>query len=233
MRPTCFQFDRRELAWIEDDLTRDADTRLDYRIEAIGPNEAAAFIKRFEYLKTPGRNWASYAAINQQNELAAVAIFGRPIPMPPHTIVLERGACAPWAHPHCASWFIPKAVRRAAQDHGWHTFIAFADPEAGELGTIYKAANWLYLGQTPDRLIGGKPRLREYYRQGDGPWITERAFRKRGLVLADMDLLGWERAYRQPKHKYVQVEVWANGRHDKRAEHALRATFKPLPYPAD
>jgi hypothetical protein len=219
---------------IEDDLTRDPDARLDYSIEAISQKEAADFIRRFEYLGTVGRCHARYGARNANGELAAVAIFGKPVPMPPHTITLERGACAPWAHRHCASWFIPRAVRLAAQQHGWHTFIAYADPEAGELGTVYQAAGWLYVGQTPHRLIGGKPRSREYFRLfGDGPWITERAFRKRGFVLADMDLLGWERRYRAPKHKYVHVEgTWSAGSGPRRSElKMLRAAFKPLPYP--
>jgi hypothetical protein len=218
---------------IEDDLSRDPDTRLDYSIEAITQKEAADFIRRFEYLGTAGRCHARYGARNAAGELAAVAIFGAAAPMPPHTITLERGACAPWAHPHTASWFIPKVIRRAAQDHRWHTFIAYADPEAGEVGTVYQASNWIYLGQTPSRLIGGKPRLREYFRQGDGPWITERAFRKRGHILADMDLLGWERVYRQPKHKYVWVEgTWINGRGPRPSElKRLRAAFKPLPFP--
>jgi hypothetical protein len=201
----CHQFEQRERAMIEDDLSREQDTELDYKIEAISPADAATFIRRYEYLGTVGRNRGRYGALNTAGELAAVAVFGSAAPMPAGTITLERGACAPWAHPHCASWFIPRAVRRAAQDHGWHTFIAFADPEAHEVGVVYQASNWKYLGQSPGRLVGGRPRLREYFTDGKVT-ITERAYRLRGLAVGDMDLLGWRRIFREPKHKYGWIE---------------------------
>ena len=120
----------------------------------------------------------------------------------------------------------PRGKRR-----GWQVFFAYADPAAGEVGKIYQACNWLYLGQgSPGRTIGGKPRLREYFTDGKTT-ITERAYRKRGLCIADADLLGWQRIIVPPKHRYAHVEIWENGRHMKAAERALRATFKPLPPP--
>jgi hypothetical protein len=85
---------------------RPQDTVIDYHIEAIGPDEAAAFIKRYEFLQTVGRSRARYGARNSSGELVGVAIFGTPSKLADGIIVLERGACAPWAHPHAASWFI-------------------------------------------------------------------------------------------------------------------------------
>jgi hypothetical protein len=236
MRPKCFQRTRIEHALIEDDLSRTTDAALDYTIEPISAKEAADFIRRYEYLGTPGRSWARYGARTKQGELAGVEIFGRPIPMADNEIVLERGGCTLWAQPHAASWLIPKVVTMAARDHGWTIFYAYADPAAGELGTIYQSCNWMYLGQgSPNRLIGGKPRLREYFTDGKVT-ITERRWRQMGYNVADADLLGWRRIMVPPKHRYAHVEVWATDergrlRHDKRAERALRATFKPLPYP--
>jgi hypothetical protein len=143
--------------------------------------------------------------------------------MAPNEIVLERGACTLWSAPNTASWFIPKAVTMAAQDRGWQIFYAYADPAAGEVGTIYRACSWTYLGQGSP---GRRSRPREYYQRGGERPITERAFRKRGYILADMDLLGWRRIMVPPKHRYAHVEIWRNGYHDKRAERALSIRLK-------
>ena len=97
---------------------RPQDTAIAYSVEAISAAEAADFIKRYEYLGTSGRNVAAYGARNAAGELAACAIFGTPSKMPAGVIVLERGACASWAHRHTGSWFIPRAVAAASRDHG-------------------------------------------------------------------------------------------------------------------
>ncbi len=88
------------------------DATLDgYFVEPIGLVEAAAFILRFEYLGTVGHPLAMYGARDQLGALAAVALFGRPtMTSTAFDVVLERGACAPWAHPHAASWFLKSRV---------------------------------------------------------------------------------------------------------------------------
>jgi hypothetical protein len=62
------------------------------------------------------------------------------------TTYLHRGACVHWAHEHAASFLISRACRYAYRDYGWQVFYAYSDPRAGEIGTIYQACNWLYLG---------------------------------------------------------------------------------------
>ena len=41
---------------------------------------------------------------------------------------------------------ISNACKLAAKEFGWRIFYAYADPTAGEIGTVYQACNWLYLG---------------------------------------------------------------------------------------
>jgi len=205
---------------------RPQDTVIDYRVETIEPKEATDFIKRYEYLGTVGRSWAHYGARNPQGELAAVAIFGTPSKFADDDIiVLERGACASWAHCHAASWFIPRAVKVAAADHGWKIFFAYADPSAGEIGTVYQASNWIYTGQTPGRTINGAPRARDYFRGPDGRVIESNAFYKRGLTIDDVKLGEWRRVRKPAKHKYVWIEA------PKKERRALAARFTALPYP--
>ena len=68
---------------------------INYTIEQVDAGEAAAFVRRYEYLGDAGHPLSCYGARNAAGELAAVAIFGRPaVTLDQNTIVLERGACA-------------------------------------------------------------------------------------------------------------------------------------------
>lgn len=201
---------------------RPPDTTIYYRVEAIGRREAADFIKRYEYLGTVGRSIAHYGARNAAGELVAVAIFGTPSKLPDGVIVLERGACVHWAHPHTASWFIPKAVKLASADHGWKVYYAFADPFAGEIGTVFQAANWTYTGiGSPGRTTKGAPRPRDYFTDGKMT-ISDKAYYKRGL---SVDSPGWKRIQKQAKHRYVWIEA------ARRERATLAKGFAALPYP--
>ena len=60
-------------------------------------------------------------------------------------IQLSRGACVYWSHKHSASKLISSSLKEM-KDKGYKYAIAFSDPEAGEIGTVYQATNWHYLG---------------------------------------------------------------------------------------
>jgi hypothetical protein len=60
-------------------------------------------------------------------------------------IQLSRGACVYWAHEHSASKLISGSLR-ILNNLGYKYVVAFSDPEAGEIGTVYQATNWHYLG---------------------------------------------------------------------------------------
>ena len=201
-------------------------TTIDYHIEAISAREAADFIKRVEFLGTTGRSLARYGARNSADELVAVAIFGTPSKFADaRVIALERGACAHWAHPHTASWFIPRAVKMAAADHGWKIFHLYCDPSAGEVGVVFQACNWIYTGQTPTRTVNGAPRPRDYFTDGKVT-ISDKAFYRRGLTMADVKSGAWRRVPKPAKFRYVWIEGPTS-----RERRALAARFTALPYP--
>ena len=229
-----------------------------YTIEAIGRAEADAFIQRYEHLGTVGHPLARYGARNAAGELAAVALFGRAHvqaagvcrKLDPRrltdddraylakVICLERGACSFWAHEHTASWFLPRVLAMASQDHGWRIFFAYSDAAAGEIGTVYQAANWLYLGQAPGRRAG---RARQKFRRFDWAplrWVTDRAFYRRGLsMLRDVGRINgigmrsnrrpWEVREHGAKGKYVQF----TGDRKERKELRRLLRYPVLPYP--
>ena len=60
-------------------------------------------------------------------------------------IQLSRGACVYWAHKHSGSKLIAKSLDYIKK-MGYKFVVAFSDPEAGEIGTLYQATNWYYLG---------------------------------------------------------------------------------------
>ena len=64
-------------------------------------------------------------------------------------ILLSRGACAHWAHPHSAS----KLIRRSMDllPERFEIVTATVDEAAGEIGTIYQACGFDYVGSMRDR----------------------------------------------------------------------------------
>jgi len=84
-------------------------------------------------------------------------------------------------------------------------FTAYSDPDAKELGTIYQACSWAYLGQTS----GTK---HKYFIEGKG-WKGDKAFSERSSFVRYAKELGyeWKPEWRTPKNKVnwsaIPVEV--------------------------
>ena len=109
-------------------------------VEQVSFAEAKALILRYEWLGTiPPGTRACYGLKTPDGGLAGVAVFAPP-PSPQSrdlcgpeyrdlTISLARGACVHWAHPHAASFLIPKACKLAAKAFGWRIFNAYADSD--------------------------------------------------------------------------------------------------------
>ena len=125
---------------------------------------------------------------------------------------LVRGACVHWAPAGSNSKLVAWACRLFGAETGCKVVIAYADTDAGEIGTIYQACGWTHIGRgkapkqyiDPDtgriyslRLLYNQCRkhnLRKsngQYRQGD--------LRK---LLLDK---GWHEQDANPKHRYVVV----------------------------
>lgn len=60
-------------------------------------------------------------------------------------ITLTRGCCLHWSHAHSGSFLVSAACREMTKK-GYHVVIAYADPQANERGTIFRACNFLYCG---------------------------------------------------------------------------------------
>lgn len=140
-------------------------------------------------------------------------------------LVLARGACVHWAPPgtnsKLVSWttrLLPKSKPRAK------LLLAYADTDAGEIGTIYQACNWVYIGLSgwvpqfvaPNgRIYDG--RIISYYAQkGRVSWVKQRD---------EMVKKGWKEQRSNPKHRYVALL----DKSDTRLEARLRRMSRPYP----
>jgi hypothetical protein len=57
-------------------------------------------------------------------------------------ILLSRGACTYWAHPHAGTKLIRQSMKQLPVKY--EVVTATVDPKAGEVGTIYQAAGFIY-----------------------------------------------------------------------------------------
>lgn len=202
-------------------------------VERITTAEARTVIEKYEWLGTIGRAVACYG-LRTSDGLLGVACFGWPgapesrdicgRDLRQLAVCLERGACVHFAPPNAASYLITRSTALAAREMGWRIFYAYADPEAGEIGTVYQASNWLYIGQGVGRTPG---RPREYWRRPDGSIVSNRILRHRGWRHADAIAAGWVRVPKHPKHKYIHFE----GSRSQVRYLRSRLRYPPLPYP--
>lgn len=181
------------------------------RIETIDFTEAQQFIEKYEWLGNVGAASLSFGLFYQEH-LAAVVCFSPTTSPTGFTKLLPgvrrrrimqlcRGASAHWAPKNAASMLIGAALRELRRGRRIWLVIAYADPRAGEIGTVYQAANALYLGMTDAEGPG------HYVINGAvmHPRAVHRAFGcARHAVLVKIDP-HYERHQRHKKHRYLFV----------------------------
>ncbi len=143
----------------------------------------AKFIEEHEWLKRmPNRPTHRFAAY-YGNEIVAVNVLGTPYSKSSLLgrenwgleKLIARGASISFAPKNIGSWLIKKSIDWMVQNTEFRFFTAYCDTEAFELGSIYQACNFIYLGKNS----GGKT---EYYdpafpKRG---WFSDRVARRAG-----------------------------------------------------
>jgi hypothetical protein len=156
---------------------------------------AKHIILQYEWLGTMPSGFRAAFGIFFGGVCGGVVVYGSPNPMQiaksvcggkyvKETWQLHRGACVWWAHEHSASKLIGVSLREV-EKLGARIVVAYSDPRAGEIGTVYQATNWLYCGLTakrPDYEVDGKRKVGHFKVTGE-------------MVRVD----------RQRKHKYVHI----------------------------
>jgi len=190
---------------------------------------ANAIILKYEWLGSMAMKTTDCFGIYFGGFLAGVCCFSPP--PTPHVAmgaigkdhvnlvkVLSRGACVWWAHEHSASKLISLATKIMVSETRYRVFLAFSDPRAMEIGTVYQASNWIYTGITNSHtsyFIGGA-------------WRTERSARQESYRIAGIDFRKCPKKKEPGKHRYLKLDAPT-----KRERQYIRGLirYEGLPYP--
>lgn len=119
---------------------------------------------------------------------------------------LARGACVHWAPPNTNSKLISWTCRLVAEQSSARLAIAYADTDAGEIGTVYQAANWTCVGFGSSTRQWIAPNGRIYdqklpsnLRARDGKKYPRQAYVRK------LKKAGYERQRSNPKIRYVKI----------------------------
>ena len=211
-------------------------------VKEISTNEAKRIILEYEWLGTMGTTQKHFG-IFFDGHLGGVVCYGYfqamntnsgGHPYAPYVgteyakqgIQLSRGACVHWCHPHTGSKLIGKTLK-LMKEEGYKYVIAFSDPEAGEIGTLYQATNWHYLG------FGNTKHHDIYYKDGK-IFLNDRDYYKKyktrskksmeEFVANNEDL---EIRLRKPKGRYIYL--LGDKKEKKQMMQVLKTKIKPYP----
>jgi hypothetical protein len=142
-------------------------------------------------------------------------------------LIIARGACAHWTPPGAASKLISWTCKLLARDSVGDVVMAYGDPEAGEIGTVYQACGWRYVGTSgvqPDCAMS--PHGRILHSRSVGDWA-----RKNGLTQGEMQKVlaeaGWQGKELVPKYRYCTVI--AEGAKRRAILHKIAPLIRPYP----
>ena len=118
--------------------------------------EIAEFILKYEWLGTLGvyPKWCFTA--RYKGMLAGAIIMNEPTAYskilgeetPKYEALIQRGATSSWAPKNLGSRLIRFACNWMVNNSEKRAFVAYGDPSAEEIGTIYQACGFDYLGQS-------------------------------------------------------------------------------------
>ena len=147
-------------------------------------DEIKQFIERHEWLgKLPARPTHRFVArLKKNGQVAGAIVMATPNAFS-HILgkenrdkekLISRGACISWAPKNLGSWLIMNSIKHMVKHTEFRVFSAYSDPEAKELGTIYQACNFIYLGQKSGT-------AKQYFdsKRPDLGWFSDRDFRKK------------------------------------------------------
>lgn len=213
----CWQYDIR-LKNLQDDLTRCGLTK-DYtdalRIsdfvfqnedKEVVFKEVKAFIERHEWLGRLSLYPTHIFTARHNGILAGVVVMDMPAAfsklLGEDTKKIERlisrGACISWSPKNLGSSLVMFAINWMVKNTQYRLFTAYSDSEARELGTIYQACNFYYLGK--------KSGTGYQYKVGDNKWVSDRYFRSRSVYkkLARENGIGWESEWQNGDTVYFE-----------------------------
>lgn len=207
-KPYCWQYKMR-LDNLKDD-TKLLPSSVDYRTLSVSDFSfrlltskedkylAVEFIKRHEWLGTMTMYTTHYFGAFYKDILAGVITmsvpnsFSKLLGEDTSNIerLISRGACISWSPKCLASSFMMWCIHYMVNNTQFRLFTAYSDPTAKELGTIYQACNFYYLGNNFGTTI-------RYLNPYTGKLVSDRAFRQKSFYKKYAEELGivWESSW--------------------------------------
>jgi len=206
----CWQYDIRQKNLYNDYLesgltktdiqtmrTKDFDFSYIDKTDLTKCDEIVNFIKKHEWLgKMPNRPTHRFEA-RYKGKLAGVMIFTVPNTfskiLGDETFKIEklisRGACISWSPKNLNSWLVMKSINWMIHNTDFRAFTAYSDTEAKELGSIYQACSFLYLGK-------GAGSVTQYLDPNNEKigWFNDRHFRHKSMYKKYADTIGLDPA---------------------------------------
>ena len=144
--------------------------------------EMTKFIERHEWLGKISLYTTHWFACRYKGILAGVILMNQPNSfsklLGEDTSKVERlisrGACISWSPKCLASHFLMFCIKWMVQNTEYRLFTAYSDIEALEMGQIYQACNFYYLGKNS----GG---TKKYINPYNGKLMSDRQFRCRSF----------------------------------------------------
>lgn len=180
-------------------------------------DQATKFIERHEWLGNLSQfttHWfgAYYHDPNQgiigKDILAGVTLMNMPNAFskllgedtPKLERLISRGACISWSPKNLASSFLMWSIGWMVKNTNYRLFTAYSDPTAKEIGTIYQACNFYYLGNESGTTT-------RYINPYTGKIVSDRFFRVRSAYKKYAKELGihWDKSWNDD-----QKMLWAN-----------------------
>jgi len=104
--------------------------------------------------------------------------------------LISRGACISWSPKNLASAFLMWNIGWMVKNTQYRLFTAYSDPTAKEIGTIYQACNFYYLGNNSGTTT-------RYVNPYTGRIVSDRFFRQRSAYRKYAKELGieWDKSW--------------------------------------
>lgn len=121
-------------------------------------------------------------------------------------LILARGACVHWSPQGANSKLVSWTCRLLAKEKRGKLVVAYSDTDAGEIGTIYQACNWTYIGRGASTKQWIAPNGRVYdQKQPSNIRETQGKRRPRSHYVQAMLEAGWVQQDSNPKHRYAYI----------------------------
>ena len=229
--------------------------------------ELIGFIEKYEWLGDIGVTPKWCFTARYEGLLAGVVLINEPTAYshllgpdtPKYEALIQRGATASWTPKNLGSRLVMFSCRWMVANTEKRLFVAYGDPSANEIGTIYQACNFGYLGNNFGEKVkhvhptmGKEPfsghslrrtsSLKRWCAQNgikiQKGWIKENGFKDLEAIPIEV-ISGWKGWIRKVLTESVKIDMPPKHKYalllgiDKKETKRLAGmrTYQPLPYP--